>query len=320
MPFLRNRFAWTEEEALWFAFLNGNTQHPVTSLLLHQHGSTPAESRRMLEFFEENYDRLEFDTDRRYHKKDLAAAVDSYGRLLDGRSQRAMWSSVVKSGGFRLAWNAATTIRTFGRLSAFSYLEYLRIMGVEVECDTLFLEDKSGSRSHRNGLCIVSGRERFDWHASNPTFDGNYPKWLLWTLAGEARELLEAARERAVGKPWERDVGYFTLESTLCTYKSWHRPNRRYPNVYNDMLYDRLVKSAKRWPEAGLSVFWEARAAILPEHLLLEKSWFDPGLSPAKQNHYLDTGQVIMMDVEYPQYANDFNDAVRRGAWGLRSE
>jgi hypothetical protein len=100
------------------------------------------------------------------------------------------------------------------------------------------------------------------------------------------------------------------MESALCTYKSWHRVNRRYPNVYNDMFYDRLRKTQSAWPEEDLSPFWEARRRFLPDYLRLEDMTHDPGCVPVKQNHYRLTGQVIMMDRDYPEFRNDFNDAV----------
>jgi hypothetical protein len=222
-------------------------------------------------------------------------------------------------GGFPEMWKAATSIPTFGRLSAFSYLEYLRIMDIPFDCETLFLDDLSGSKSHRNGLCKVMGLDQFDWHDSNPSFDGKYPKDLIefLTIAGE--NLRDDMWIRAKDKGYRGDVSYFTLESTLCTYKSWHRPNRRYPNVYNDMLYYRIKNVQEKWAGEDLGVFWQAREDNLPTHLRLEDNPHDPGLVPLKQNHYRLTGQVIMMDVEYPQYANDFNDAVREGRLPLRT-
>jgi hypothetical protein len=91
---------------------------------------------------------------------------------------------------------------------------------------------------------------------------------LAW-LNKEAAQLLEEARQRVAGKPYAYDVSYFTLESTFCTYKSWHRPNRRYPGVYLDMFHDRIKKAESTWPEENFSLFWEARNAYLPAHLRL---------------------------------------------------
>lgn len=316
MPYLRSRLDWSDEEALWYAFLNGNTQHPITSLALHEISPTPDNAADMIAYFESHYEDLEFDTDRRYQKKALRDSVDGYLSMIGDRTQKEFWDSAA-TGGFSSVWAYATMIPGFGRLSAFSYSEYLRIMEIDFDCDTLFLDDRSGSRSHRNGLCIVSGLDSLDWHKSNPDFDGHYSASILNDLDATARDLLTAMKTRSVGKPWERDVSLFTLESALCTYKSWHRPNRRYPNVYNDMLFDRIRKSETRRPA---SIFWDARRDCLPDHLRLEDSPTDPGLSPVKQNHYRLTGEVIMMSREYPEYGNEFERRVADGSFGVRCD
>ena len=307
MPYLKDRFGWSEEEALWYAFLNGNTQNPITSMILMKRFPSMANAKDLVAFYREHYDKLEFDTDRRYAKNKLPGAIDSYRELTGGAQEDFWWSTA--HGGFSEMWRAATSIYTFGRLSAFSYLEYVRIMGVPFDCDTLMVGDKDGSRSHRNGLCIVEGLDQYDWHKSNPDFDGNYSPNLITKLEAAGASLLAEMKERAKGKEWEHDVSYFTLESTLCTYKSWHRPNRRYPNVYNDMMSNRIKKAEAVWGKAETQVFWEAREWALPEHLRIEDNPEDLGLHPVKQNHYLTTGEVIMMSVEYPKYHNTYKEA-----------
>jgi len=324
MPALRARYRWSEEEALWFAFLNGNTQHPVTSLILHRICPEPSSAkavRAMLSLYRARYDRLAFDTDRRHWKKSLPDAVESYLRALQpfAGSQERMWQAAAEKG-FRGVWDRATGLYGFGRLSAFSYAEYLKIMGVPFDCDDLLLGDRSGSRSHRNGLCIVTGRDELDWHHSNPAFNGVYPAGTLAELTEEASILLAEARERAKGEDWAEDVGYFTLESALCTYKSWHRPNRRYPNVYNDMLYDRLKKYEERYPEAPTDVFWDIRRLWLPKHLRLEDNPGDPGCVAVKQNWYRNTGQVPVMGHDDPAFWSDFDETVAMGGFGLRRD
>ena len=322
LPFLRARLGWDTEEALWYAFLNGNTQHPVTSLLLHRAAPTPDAAPAAVEFWEQNYERLAWDTDRRYHKKAFRESVASYLDALAGRSQLDHWMRLA-AGGWPAMWAAASGLHSFGRLSAFSYLEYLRIMGIPFDCDDLMLGDRSGSRSHRNGLCKVLGLDSHDWHDSNPAFDGRYSPELIDHLTRESWGLLAEMRRRAFTGPDIHgasvpvgDVSLFTLESALCTYKSWHRPNRRYPNVYNDLLYDRLVKAAESWPADVLGVFWEARQECLPLPLRLEDNPYDPGCVPAKQNHYLNTGEVIVMDLDWPCFRNGFAAAVRAGEFG----
>lgn len=316
MPFLRKKLGWSEEQALWFAFINGNTQHPGTSLILHNKFPKPEQVEDMVEWFKKFYGMLPFDTDRRYHKKVFDQAALAYSNMVK-EGQGDFWRRHAERG-FKGMWEAATAIPSFGRLSAFSYLEYVWITlgGKSVfDCEHLFIDDISGSKSHRNGIAKVCGRDDLDWHKTNKKFKGSYSQDMLEWLKFEGQSLLEEARERSAGKPYEKDVSYFTLESTLCTYKGWHRVNRRYPNVYNDMLHDRIKKLESMWGQSEeASLLWEARSSCLPDHLLLEKSPHDPGLCPAKQNHYRLTGQVIMMNQEHDCFHNDFNDKVTQRA------
>lgn len=318
-PELARAGGWGAEERLWFAYINGNTQNPVTSWLIFRRFPdpkalrSPAEWARFKAWWADNAKRLAFDTDRRYFRTKFPTTVERYLKLLGGETQEAMFRAVASSAdgqtNFRSLWDFCSKRYVyFGRLSVFSYLEYLRIMGVEVECDQLFLHDLDGSKSHRNGLAKVLGRDDLDWHDSNPDFGGQYDASLIDWFSTEAERLLEEQRTRLAATPLAKDVGYFTMESALCTFKSWHRPNRRYPNVYADMLVERIQKGERAWGEK-LDVFWEARQR-LPRALRLEDNPADPGVVPEKQNHYRETGEVIMMDLDWPCFRNAFNDRV----------
>lgn len=317
LPFLRERLGWDTEQSYWFAFLNGCTQNPVTSWLIwSEFPRLP--KREELEGLgawfrkEGTYERLEFDTDRRYVKTSFAKMVGSYLENLGGKTQEEFFLGPLgpdERENFRGTWDRVIGgFDLFGRLATFSYLEYLRILGTPIDCDQLFLEDMSGSKSHRNGLCRVLGRDDLDWHSSNPEFDGYSDEVISW-LKDEGETLLKEAKTRFRGRDFERDVGYFTLESTLCNYKGWHRVNRRYPNVYNDMFHDRIRRAEGRWGER-FGVFWEARKKYLPDRLRLEKCPLDKGVTPEKQNHYRLTGQPIMMDGEWDCFRNDYNDRI----------
>ncbi len=337
LPYLRQRYGWDDEAALWFAWLNGNTQNPITSLALFEQcpdgPNDKAGVNRMLSFYDREFKRLAWDTDRRHWKSKLHQAVAAYREALRpyGGSQAQMWEAAA-SDGFAGVWAQATSLYGFGRLSAFSYAEYLRILGFGAPCDNLFLGDHDGSRSHRNGLALVAGRD--DLIRDGRMFPGRVDSRLsaadLGLLQHKANELVEAMHARVAGLPIDqraaigRDVGYFTLESALCTYKSWHKPNRRYPNVYNDMLYDRLKWYEARWPvnytQRWTRPIWEARAASLPGWARLESNPTDPGLSPVKQNHYLTTGQTVMMGHYWPALWSDLDDAIMLGDLGLRAD
>ena len=306
-PYLFQKLNMSRENKLWFAFINGCTQHVLTTYLIYRRFPSLAdldiEDLRL--WFQGNYHRLGWDTDRRYHKKMFVECILDYRKNLAGRSQTEFFDNLT-SEPFNIVWDEVrNNFLSFGRLSTFSYLEYLRIMGLPINCDTLLLEDLSGSKSHRNGLVMVLGRDDFDWHASNPEFKG-YSKEQIGWLIEEGQTLLDEAHIRFRGCFFEEEVNYFTLESTLCCYKSWHRPNRRYPNVYNDMFCNRIRDTEKAWPEEDFTLFWDARCRYLPVNLRLEDNPRDPGIHPRKQNWYRETGQVILMDSMWDCFKNDF--------------
>ncbi len=311
IPWLINRFNLDQEQKLWLAFLNGNTQNIVTTWLIFERFNTisAAVTPAATSWFHENYLSLAWDTDRRYHKKAFLDSVKCYSELV-GTSQLVFFESLYgnrEEDTFRRVWDKVrSSFYTFGRLSTFSYLEYLRIVGLPILCDDLFLTDMSGSKSHRNGLAKVLGRDDLDWHKSSG-FEGDYaPGQLAW-LGSEAELLLSEAKRRTVTNldVDPRDVNYFTLESALCTYKSWHRPRRRYPNCYNDMFHDRIKKAETAW--GVLPLFWGIREDCVAHHLRLENNPNDPGLIPEKQDHYRLTGQPIMMSRRWSEFDNSFD-------------
>jgi hypothetical protein len=318
LPYLFKKYRMTMEQKLWFAFINGNTQHVVSTFTLFKRfpDFQRLDMNALTHYFTENYARFGWDTDRRYHKKEFIKAIEAYRTLCDD-SQAEFWKCVERSSAerseeafFNAAWKTVTTkFWGFGRLSSFSYLEYLRIAGLHLDCSQLFLDDMGGSKSHRNGLAKVLGRDDLDWNVATG-FNGVYASGQVDWLVKEATALRAEARARFKGRDFERDVGYFTMESAFCTYKSWHRKNRRYPNVYNDMFYKRLKDSERAFPSEDYTDLWAARAAYLPDYLRLECTPNDPGLCTKKQNHYRETGQVIMMDREWSCFANDFNKEI----------
>lgn len=304
IPYLKRRYGWDDEAAYWFCFLNGLTQNPVTSLLIFRRFPSAASARVgfMRKWFNPNYDRLVFDIDRRYQKSKFLESVAYYQSQINGTTQQKYFNRLAADG-FGSTFGAVREFANLGRLSTWSYLEYLSIIGLPIEPDNLLLSDMTGSKSHRNGLCRVLGRDDLDWHKTNTVFRGAYTSKILAWLNDESEILLNEARCRVTNSA----CNYFTLESALCCYKSWHRPNRRYPNVYADMLYDRIKIAEEKWPDEDLRVFWDARRECLPLWLRVEDVLNDPGVSRVKQNYYLEHGCPVMMHRDWECFANAFN-------------
>jgi hypothetical protein len=312
MPWLTRKFNLDQEQRLWIAFINGCSQNIVTTWQIFER--YPSLEECEIEDLNEWWNGVQhkykvgsgWDLDRKYFKvgkTGFPQCVQSYKEnVAKFGSQTAMFNSVCNTDdvgkNFEMTWDLVrNNFMSFGRLSTFSYLEYLRIQGLNLDCNNLFLEDMSGSKSHRNGICKVLGRDDLDWWKEKVTYDTDMVEWLTM----EGKKLLEDARER-IDHP---DVSYFTLESTLCCYKSWYRPKRRYPNVYMDMMYNRIKYAELEWGKK-FDIFWEMRKDCLPKYLRLEDNPWDVGIQPIKQNHYRETGEVILMDNEWDCFSNNY--------------
>jgi hypothetical protein len=309
IPYLSEHFKWDLEQRLWFASINTLTQYSMTSLAIFQQLPEPPTSSetwvKFNEWFQSSWHVLSFDTDRKWQKKDAPKALGVLGQKFKE------YGSLEKlyTGDFTTLWSRARTeLFSLGRLGAWSGLEFVKIAGrgaLDFEYDTLMLRDIDGSKSHRNGLCILLGHDELDWHDKlNPEFDGKYSDKMLSWLEREGAALLVECRTRFAGEDFAGDVGYETLESALCCYKSWHRPNRRYASVYNDMAYSRLLETKEKNPTLDLTPFWEAREKYLPKTLRIECNPSHPQygsktLSKLLQNKYRETGEILFIFEEF---------------------
>jgi len=309
LPALADAFDLDDEQKAWLVWLNGNTQNAVTSMLLLEAAPRPQDWHKAVDFWNDNFKKLEWDTDRRHQKSKFGEATESW--FMDYSFGAAdFWQ---QGFGWDTVWEYAFKQPYLGRLSAWSMIEYARILfGSSVpDASTMMLEDKSGSKSHRNGTAVVAGYDATYWDADTPDMLG-----ILDDLNDYAEGLLEEAHT-AFGLP---DVSRLTLESALCTFKSWHKPNRRYPNVYSDMMYQRIKKAEARFGRT-FDLLWEARRLHLPEYLRLEDNLYDPGLAPVKQNWFLETGEIILIHRDWDTLSpSGFDEAVAVGAFGERKD
>lgn len=322
LPYLFEMMEMNQEQKYWFCFINGCTQNPCTSYVIFKTfpNFEDITEESLEEWHRKYWKRLDYDIDKRYSKGHFVENFVNYKKNLEGLTQVEFFENKLceTNEPYENFWNVWNKVYNdfllFGRLSSFSYLEYLKIAGLNIDCPDLFMDDLEGSKSHRNGMCKVLGRDDLDWNKNNPDIKFHCKELVEW-IESEAEKLLAEAKERFKDKDFYSDVNYFTLESTLCCYKSWHRVNRRYPNIYMDMLFHRIKKAeGLGWEDHDINfdVFWDARKHNLPKYLRLEDNEKDPcfketSLSKEKQNHYRLTGQIPMMDKEWEIFTNDFN-------------
>lgn len=277
LPAIADSFGLDSEQREWLVWLNGNTQNAVTSLLLLEAAPRPEDWAKAVDFWNEHFKALEWDTDRRHQKSKFGEATEKWYQewYLDGQSW-LHWADL----GWDAVWRYAFNQPYMGRLSSWSMIEYARILlpGIP-DSNTWMLDDKSGSKSHRNGIAVVRGYDATYWDEDTPDMLG---------IVDELERFADEILHHMTPHP---DLGRLTMESALCTFKSWHKPNRRYPNVYADMMYNRIKKAEARFGRT-FDLLWETRRRDLPAYLRLEDNPHDPGLSPLKQNWFLETGEV----------------------------
>ena len=268
LPELAKRGAWNDEQKLWFAFLNGLTQNPITSMIIYdQLPMCPPAGAKLVKFtewFNNSWDSLQFDTDRRYQKRDTIEAIKTYATLVEQHGSQA---EMLSGKSFEELWKLVREgYYSFGRLSAFSYLEYVYLSGFGADCDNMLFDDKSGSKSHRNGMLMLLGFDNLVWdkRAKNG-FDGNYSNFkpMCGWLDEHANEFLVDFSEANPDTPY---VSRYTLESNLCTFKN-HFFGRRYPGVYADMAWDRILWAESRGQSKYTEVFKDMRSQLLPDWL-----------------------------------------------------
>lgn len=290
MPEMKKRLNWDDEQALWFAAINGHTQNPITSYAIMQFmpeiPTKDEEWKKAQDLFDIRWAELSFDTDRNKQKKDTIRGLYSYAQLVkDAGSQVALWSNKT----YEEYWELANSITSFGRLSTFSFLEYVYLNGFGADCTNLMFDDLDGSRSHRNGMFFLTGQDHlvFDKRKEN-SHDGKYEN-----LKGLAKSL-EHQAEMWLGvfhsiNPDMKYVGKFTMESCLCQFKNGFF-RRRYPGVYADMAWERIQWYDKRDKKSLTKIFKEIRQDKLPVWLLQEHD--KSGITRSEKcDYFIDYGQ-----------------------------
>ena len=272
LPALREFYGWDAETALWAAFVNGLTQSPITTLrILEKLPACPpagAELSAFAAWFNEEWAYLHFDSDRLKNKRHTVAAIKSYAVVVEEFGTQANMLAATRS--YAELWATASRFYSMGRLSCFSYLEYVRILGYGADCDNLMFDDKQGSRSHRNGMLFLLGHDEYVWDKrADNGFDGQYQNFegLCKHLDRHASNYL--LHFNTVNP--HPDANNFTLESQCCQFKNGFFA-RRYPGVYSDMAWDRIRWYDERSTAEHLTKLFRAfRADSLPEWLREER-------------------------------------------------
>lgn len=286
MRYLNTRYEYSTEERLWFAWLYHTYNLPTAFVYKNEFPDEELASvERFTQWNDENYKRLRYQTDTKWSKGHLPAMYQSYTDWVGTSTQSEKFAELCQGSpeeNFKELWNLVKgQWYKFGRYTAFFYLQTLKhTCDVPIDCPSLLLSDYSGSKSHRNGLCLALGRD--EW--VNAKLSADEYNW----LESAGAELLGEARRR-----WPKlaiHFDNFSLETALCAYKKLHRVSRgRYIGYYLDRQSEEVMKAeSDNWRGIDWDVIWQARSEVVGD-LLAPRNAI---VSKDKMSLFLDQGTL----------------------------
>ena len=172
-------------------------------------------------------------------------------------------------------------------LISWFYLQTLnQCTDINLEVDSLWLHDYSGSKSHRNGLCYAVGVD--DWVGEKLS------KTQLDFLNAEAKEMLIEVKSRFPDVADKAD--YFAMETALCSFKKLFRTrDGRYLGYYLDRQAQEIKKVQKdNWTGIDWQPMWDARKETL------DNKYLTNSINKTKMEIFMDSGVI--------DYNNTFTD------------
>ena len=282
------RFEYNKEQRLWLAWIYGTTYFwPTAYVVWNEFPDFELVGvERLRSWNNANYNRLRYQTDTKWNKGHLADQFISYQQYVGDRSQleaitHGFVGDPVKD--FYTLWNTVNSWHKFGRYTSWFYIQTLKqTCDIPVDVDSLWFHDRSGSRSHRNGMCYAVGKE--DW------VDQKLDEKQIDYLESKGRELLQAVK---TAYPHVADkADFFAMETALCSFKKlFRRKHGRYLGYYLDRQAEEIKKvEADGWYGIDWQPLWDARQETLD--FRFQTSRIDPTL----YNIFLDTGDFEPAD------------------------
>ena len=269
------------------SWLYGNTYFLPTSFIIWNEfpDMELVDLDRLTAWNATNYRRLRYQTDTKWNKGHLPAMFASYRKWVGDGSQLEKFQSLMTDDpkkNYSILFNEIKgNLHKFGRYATWFYLQTLRdCCGLNIEADSLVLEDYSGSKSHRNGLCYALNKE--EW------IDQGLDAEQLKYLNGEAAKIVDEIRTR-----YNLDAEYFGMETCLCSFKKIFRKKQgRYLGYYLDRQAEEITKvSSDNWDGINWKPLWDFRNEELDPRLSSSK-WIDN----KRMEVFLDTGNMEYID------------------------
>lgn len=288
--YLNKRYQHNDEERIWLCWLYGNTYYLPTSWVLKNEfpDYELATVDRITRWNDENYKRLRYQTDTKYNKGHLPSMFESYKKFFGNNQQRDVIESLYgdnESQNFDNIWNAVNKhFHKFGRYTTWFYMQHLKhTAGIKINPTSLMLNDYSGSRSHRNGLCYaLNKKDWIDTKLSNKEYE---------YLEAQSSDILIESKSRYPDLSSEFDN--FTMETCLCSFKKIFREtSSRYLGYYLDRQSEEIQRvSSDNWNGIDWNVLWQARKETLDKRL--DKR---TGIDKNRFGEYIRSGSLSRLD------------------------
>lgn len=267
LNYLFDRFEHNIEQKYWVSWIYGTTYHLPTAWIIWNEfpDFELVDYDRLVEWNNKNYPRLRYQTDTKYNKGYLAKQFASYKRWIEHnnphKTQDFKFEHYKKLNNFDVLWNAISkNLYKFGRYTTWFYMQTLKqCVNVDIQPDNLKLNDYSGSKSHRNGLCFAVGKD--SWVNQKLNHD------CISFLEYKAKEI-----QSVINSNYKSDL--YNLETVLCSYKKiFRKTNGRYLGYYLDRQAEEIKKVEQDgWNGIDWQVFWDGRKETLDHNLHISKN------------------------------------------------
>ena len=294
LEYLFQRYELSREQQYWWCWLYGVFYHPGTLFWFAQEfpDFEKVDVGRLEKWHAENWQKLRYNTDRKYEKGHLVEMFVSYRDAIGDGTQEEFFQKCIPDftdpvANFHSVWKQLIKLTRFGRYATYIYTEALaRCMGLPIEADTIFLKEAASSRS---GLCYAIGKP--DLAAKGVSF----PPEAINALDKKMRKMMKTIQERYPDLP----VDFWLMESVLCAFKGFFRTTKgRYIGYYIDRNLQEINEIPKTKDRKIMGVDWKVlrdfrRERLMPELLgeIQEKPW--TGIQKHLEHTFAETGQMV---------------------------
>tara|TARA_B100001094_G_C18178830_1_gene799596 strand:- start:961 stop:1929 length:969 start_codon:yes stop_codon:yes gene_type:complete len=284
LNYLFGRFEHNLEQKYWIAWIYGTTYHlPTAWVIWNEFPDFELVDYDRLKYWnDKNYSRLRYQTDTKYNKGYLPQQFASYKKWINHNNpsgtQRDKFYIYKRKNSFNYLFQSiAQNLYKFGRYSTWFYMQTLKqCVDINLEPASLKLEDFSGSKSHRNGLCYAVGKD----------------EWINQKLSQDAIVYLNEQAQYFQNKMnyMGAKTDLYNLETVLCSFKKiFRKTNGRYLGYYLDRQAEEIKKVEKDgWVGVDWQVFWDGRKESLNDKLYISEN-IDKSLYP----QFLETGNFM---------------------------